>query len=391
MNLQKSCTLFTFPILCFLFVACQQEKPALSALFTPLSARANYENTLKESATLGKNKLVEWDSIGKLAFVQHVEIPTPYRQTGFFLKGRAEVLAFEVPLKIGEQIDVQLKSDTLGAQLFMDFFQKKNGRWYPIFKSTAAKTSFHFVVPQSDTFLLRIQPEFHKDANYELKILKNPTYAFPVKGRAYEDVWSFWGDERDAGKRKHEGIDVFAKRGEPLIAVTKGYVAEVGDKGLGGKQIYLRDADNNNAIYYAHLDKQLVKQGQTVEVGDTIGLVGNTGNASGTHPHLHFGIYLPGGTGAVDPLPFVKKHRNRFLRNAAVIKPDMLNQGTTFNNANFRSKPKGKNSLIKKLVNGTPVELLGASGRWYHVRTLDGEVGFIHFTYVKQVKATVLS
>jgi len=391
LNLQKSCTLFATFILCFLFVACQQKEPTLSSLFTPLSARANYENRLKENKDYDKNKLVEWDSISNLAFSKNVEIPTPYRQTGFFLKGRAEVLAFEVPLKLGEQIDIQLTSDTADIQLFMDFFQKIDGHWHPILKSKEGQTAFHFVVPKSETFLLRIQPQFHKAANYELKILKHPTYAFPVKGRKYEDVWSFWGDERDAGKRKHEGIDVFAKRGEPLIAVTKGYVAEVGDKGLGGKQIYLRDADNNNAIYYAHLHKQLVVQGQTVEVGDTIGLVGNTGNASGTHPHLHFGIYLPGGQGAVDPLPFVKKHRNRFLNNVAIIKPDIINQGITINDANFRSKPKGKNSLIKKLKNGSPIELLGAAGRWYHVRTLDGEVGFLHFSYVKQLKATVLS
>jgi len=391
LNSQKSRSLFATLFCSLLFIACQQEKPTLSALFTPLSARVKYENTLKETANFDKNKLIEWDSIGNLAFTHNVEIPTPYRQTGFFLKGRAEVLAFNIPLKIGEQIDIQLTSDTAGIQLFMDFFEKRAGRWHPILKSKEGQTAFHFVVPQSDTFLLRIQPQFHKDANYELKILKNPTYAFPVKGRAYEDVWSFWGDDRDAGKRKHEGIDVFAKRGEPLIAVTKGIVAEVGDKGLGGKQIYLRDAKTNNAIYYAHLHKQLVKQGQKVEVGDTIGLVGNTGNARTTHPHLHFGIYLPNGGGAVDPLPFVKKHRNRFLNNAAIIKPDILNQGITLNNANFRRKPNGKNSLIKKLKNGSPVELLGASGRWYHVRTLDGEVGFLHFTYVKQLQATVLS
>lgn len=391
MNLQKSCALFTSFLLCFLFVACQQKPPTLSSLFTPLSARANYENTLTEKEGFDKNKLVEWDAIGNLAFSKNVEIPTPYRQTGFFLKGKAEVLAFEIPLKLGEQIDIQLNSDTADIQLFMDFFQKIDGHWHPILKSKEGQTAFHFVVPNSETFLLRIQPELNKDANYELKILKNPTYAFPVQGRKYEDVWSFWGDERDAGKRKHEGIDVFAKRGEPLIAVTKGFVAEVGDKGLGGKQIYLRDAANNNAIYYAHLDKQLVVQGQEVEVGDTIGLVGNTGNASGTHPHLHFGIYLPSGAGAVDPLPFVKKHRNKFLRNVAIIKPDILNQGITFNDANFRSKPNGKNSLIKKLKNGSPVELLGASGRWYHVRTLDGEVGFLHFSYVTQLKANILS
>jgi len=376
---------------CLLFVACQQEPPILSALTTPLSGRVQYERALKKTTPLEKAKYAEWDSIGQLAFTQNVEIPTPYRQTGFFLKGRAEVLAYELPLKQGEQIDIQVNSDTVGMQIFIDFFQKKKGKWYPILKSKKGQTTFHFTVPTSETYLLRVQPEFHKAGNYELKILKNPTYLFPVAGKGNEDVWSFWGVPRDGGKRKHEGIDVFAKRGVPLVAATDGYITNVSDHGLGGKQVWMKDTKTNNAIYYAHLDKQLVQEGQKVERGDTIGLVGNTGNARTTHPHLHFGIYRPHKKGAVDPLPFVKSYRNRFLRNAAVLKQDIINQGITYNNANFRSKPNAKKSFIKKIPNGQPLELLGAAGRWYHVRTMDGEVGFIHFESVRQLKATILS
>lgn len=373
-----------------LFMACQQEKPQLSSLFTPLSARAQYERNLKKSDNFDKSDLAEWDSIGNLAFTQNVEIPTPYRQSGFFLKGRAEVLAFKMPLRQGEKIDIQLSSDSADIQLFVDLFKQKKGGWYPIIKSKKGQTTFHFEVPRSDTFLLRIQPAFHKNGNYKLTILKNPIYAFPVAGKGNEDVWSFWGDPRGGGKRKHKGIDVFARRGTPLIAITKGYVTNVSDRGLGGKQVWIRDMRTNHALYYAHLHKQLVREGQIVEVGDTIGMVGNTGNAKTTAPHLHFGIYRARG-GAIDPLPFVKTYKNRFLNNTATIKWDILNKGVTYANANFRSKPTSKKSFIKQLKNGSPVELLGASGRWYHVRTLDGEVGFIHFSSVRQLKATVLS
>ncbi len=391
LNVIKTKAFISYLLFCLVFSACKQERPALSSLFTPLSARVQYERSLKKTDPLAEAKYAEWDSIGNLAFTQNVEIPTPYRQTGFFLKGRAEVLAFEIPLKQGEQIDIQLSSDTTDIQLFMDFFQKKKGRWYPILKSKKGQTTFHYTVANSETFLLRIQPEFHKAANYELKILKNPTYLFPVAGKGKEDVWSVWGVPRDGGKRKHEGIDVFAKRGVPLVAATDGRITNVSDRGLGGKQVWLKDPTTNNAIYYAHLHKQLVEEGQIVERGDTIGLVGNTGNARTTHPHLHFGIYRPQRKGAVDPLPFVKRYKNRFLRNVAIIKRDVINQGITHNNANFRSKPSAKKSFIKKIKNGQPIELLGAAGRWYHVRTLDGEVGFIHFESVKQLKATILS
>ena len=182
-----------------------------------------------------------------------------------------------------------------------------------------------------------------------------------------------------------------ARRGTPLIAATEGYITNVSEHGLGGKQVWLRDNKNKNSLYYAHLDKQLVKKGQQVMVGDTIGLVGNTGNARNTPSHLHFGIYRPNRKGPVDPLPFVKTYKNRFLNNLAIIKLDIINQGITHNNANFRSKPNTKQSLIKQLADGQPIELLGAAGRWYHVRTMDGTVGFIHFKSVKQLKPTILS
>lgn len=390
MTATKTNALYWCVLCLFLFAACQPETPQLSALPTPLSDRAKYEQELKKINLSDKNNLTEWDSIGNLAFTQNVEIAPPYRQTGYFLKGRAEVLAYKIPLKKGEQIDVNLQTDSTDTQVFMDFFRKKDGKWKPIIKSTKNQTAFHFEVLETETYLLRIQPEFHKKASYELKILKNPLYAFPVVGKGNEDIWSKWGDPRGGGKRKHKGIDIFAKRGTPLIAITEGYVQDVSDKGLGGKQVWIRDLKNNNSLYYAHLHEQSVKQGQIVEVGDTIGLVGNTGNAKTTRPHLHFGIYHPQ-RGAIDPLPYVYLHRNKFLRNTAHIKEDLINKGITYADARLRSKPTSKNSFLKDIKNDTPLDILGASGSWYHVRTLDGEVGYIHRTSVKQLKATILS
>lgn len=58
------------------------------------------------------------------------------------------------------------------------------------------------------------------------------------------------------------------------------------------------------ALYYAHLDRHAVSRGDRVGTGDIVGYVGTTGNARGTPPHLHFGIYARG-EGAIDPAPFV--------------------------------------------------------------------------------------
>jgi murein DD-endopeptidase MepM/ murein hydrolase activator NlpD len=148
----------------------------------------------------------------------------------------------------------------------------------------------------------------------------SPSLVFPVAHKkAY--VGSFWGAVRDGGKRKHEGIDIFAKKGTPVVAVSDGVVVAVTNGGRGGKTVWLRSADYGWAEYYAHLNEQKVKRGQKVTKGQVIGTVGNTGNAKLTPPHLHFGIYTT--RGAVNPFPYVK-NSPRLSIPANTIKKEVL-------------------------------------------------------------------
>jgi len=126
---------------------------------------------------------------------------------------------------------------------------------------------------------------------------------YPVAGKK-SFVGSYWGAVREGGKRKHEGIDIFARKGTPVVAVADGFVVEAGYTPRGGKTVWLRSGNNDFYFYYAHLHQQFVKSGQYVKKGEHLGTVGNTGNAKLTPPHLHFGIYSY--TGAVNPLPYVK-------------------------------------------------------------------------------------
>lgn len=125
---------------------------------------------------------------------------------------------------------------------------------------------------------------------------------FPISGKS--NIGSYWGDTRDGGARKHEGIDIFAAKGTPVVAVADGYVLEVAEDGIGGKTVTIQSDDYTWRSYYAHLDEQKVSTGQLVKKGQLIGTVGNTGNAKTTPSHLHFGIYES--SGAIDPLPYVK-------------------------------------------------------------------------------------
>ncbi len=110
---------------------------------------------------------------------------------------------------------------------------------------------------------------------------------------------SSWGAPRSGG-RSHEGVDMFAARGTPVVAAGAGTV-RVGRNGLGGLTVNLHDVAGNR-YYYAHLDSVGVLDGQAVEAGQILGGAGTSGNAAGTPPHLHWQVH-PGGGGPVDPFP----------------------------------------------------------------------------------------
>ncbi|MEI7548135.1 MAG: M23 family metallopeptidase, partial [Actinomycetota bacterium] len=111
-----------------------------------------------------------------------------------------------------------------------------------------------------------------------------------------------WGAPRSGGRR-HEGVDMIGKRGTPILAVVDG-VARPSTNELGGNTIWFV-GDDGNSYYYAHLDSW-AKLGQ-VQKGDVIGILGDTGNAKLSTPHLHFEIH-PNHGDAVDPYPTVRAH-----------------------------------------------------------------------------------
>lgn len=106
----------------------------------------------------------------------------------------------------------------------------------------------------------------------------------PVKG----EITSGFG-MRDG--RMHEGIDIAAPRGTPIVAVAAGKVRSAGWMGNYGRAVII-DHGRGYATLYAHCDKLLVSSGQKVDIGQTIALLGNTGNSTG--PHVHFEVLVNG-------------------------------------------------------------------------------------------------
>ncbi|MBI4743274.1 MAG: peptidoglycan DD-metalloendopeptidase family protein [Actinobacteria bacterium] len=120
---------------------------------------------------------------------------------------------------------------------------------------------------------------------------RNEGFVFPVEGaHSFSDDW---GDSRGGGRRRHKGNDIFALKGTPVVAVVDGVVSMEKRGGSGGIMLWL-DGDDGNVYFYAHLNGYAVGTGARVRSGQTIAYVGDTGNARGSSPHLHFEIHVDG-------------------------------------------------------------------------------------------------
>ncbi len=113
-----------------------------------------------------------------------------------------------------------------------------------------------------------------------------------------------WGAPRSGG-RSHQGVDMIAARGTPIVAIFSGRIHRITSGSLSGLAVWLR-AENGDQFFYAHLDSYGdISTGQQVEAGYVIGFNGTSGNAPDYLPHLHF-EWHPRGGAAVNPYPLVK-------------------------------------------------------------------------------------
>lgn len=146
------------------------------------------------------------------------------------------------------------------------------------------------------------------------------SFPFPKQNREQVSYSDSWGDSRTyGGNRKHEGTDLMAPKGVPIISVADGEIVRKRWNRLGGWSLTIQDAEHPQIYYYfAHLSKYAneINEGDKVKKGQVIGYVGDSGyGPEGTTgqfpPHLHFGIYVSEGLWslqreAINPYPLLK-------------------------------------------------------------------------------------
>ena len=338
----------------------------------------------------------EWIAASRRALDQATAVSPPFQEEGFITPEQPGAVAYRIHVPRGRRltVDVGLTTDDQ-TRVFVDLFrvpEDPSDAARPVLSTDSIPGRLEHAPWRGGDFILRLQPELLRGGRYDVELRLEARLAFPVEGASTRSVLSVWGQERDAGRRSHEGVDIFARRGTPVLAAFEGTAYRVRETPIGGKVVWLRGRGEDEGIrlYYAHLDSQAVRSGQDVHVGDTVGFVGNSGNARTTAPHLHFGVYRRR-EGAVDPFPFIDPPRGVFAERTA----DAGRLGAWVRlrdeGIRLRAAPGLRAEVLQDLGRHTPLRVLAASGEWYRVRLPDGAQGFVSARLTEPVDLPVAS
>ncbi|NJD18472.1 MAG: hypothetical protein FIA95_04220, partial [Gemmatimonadetes bacterium] len=359
--------------------ACEQVEQVQDRL-RDLTPHEAYLASLSE-AGLGQTALVrDWVAVSLRAVQGAPAVRLPFQEEGYIAPDEAVAMAYRLRVGRGQRLmgRVTLGSDPQ-ARVFVDLFRVPEDPADPLRPVLSADTvpgEFAYEPWREGEYILRVQPELLRGGRYRVVLRLEAQLAFPVEGHGEADIHSVFGDARDGGRRLHHGVDIFAPRGTPVLAAAEGVVSRVQVTRLGGKVVWVRDPARNANLYFAHLDSQAVSPDQEVGVGDTLGFVGNTGNARTTAPHLHFGLYRRG-EGPVDPAPFLRRPRGTLEaltadlgRLGGWVRPL---EGETA----LRSAPDPASPVLAEVGHQDPLRVWAGSGSWYRVRLAGGHEGYL--------------
>lgn len=373
-----------FFLLLVLLLGCSR-RTTVGSLFSELSLHEQYEKSLR-SARLDQTALGQaWLSAADRSLRDTLTVALPFREVGHFAAEQPRAAAFRYSVRIGQRIEVTVRTPSQ-AFFFVNAFEVTNDTTFRAVASADSTLQLSYEVERDGVHTLRLQPELLQNLSYELTIAAGPSIGFPVAGQSSRAVGSFFGAPRDGGARSHQGVDIFAPRGTPVVAASDGVVSARTSSRLGGKVVWLNTHGTNQ--YYAHLDSQSVRPAQRVRAGDTLGWVGNTGNARFTPPHLHFGVYRFG-RGAIDPFPFID---NVALEpplaeaDTALLKRPARVSATA---ANLREAPTTQSAIVGTYAQYSLLLLRGTSGKWFRAELPNGQHGYVHQSLVGSAEEAI--
>lgn len=359
-----------FPVILFIITAIVLVLIFERCTFKNILARKTQREAFAEQLKRIDTALAaKWIRDGDSALNRRVKIPSPYFEKAVFSNAQP-VVALEFTVIAGRRIKIEIEYGS-GRKIFADLFRADSAGLQIISEADTTKNILETPAVTGGMYVVRLQPQPGYDSIYNFTLSTEPILSWPVKDDASQAIGSSWGADRDGGRRSHQGVDIFAKRGTPLVAAADGYVHRVTTNNLGGKVIFMRPEGLPISLYYAHLDSQIIASGTSVKQGEIIGTVGNTGNAANTPPHLHFGIYAKGG--AIDPVGFLQKKSVPAIRNA-ILPENRARQIARI--IRLYPLPDAK-VTSQNLSRNDSVFILAATSNYYRVITSSGNYGYI--------------
>jgi hypothetical protein len=354
-----------------------------------------------------------WETAAYRAIDEPVPIGAAYREEALFPSDVPGALGLRVHIPQGQRLRLTVEGDEEDPEFFVDLFRAApEAFWRPASNSGAENGAasggsaasaplihgdgansfveprpafvlgeeledgrWHFDAEEAGDFVLRLQPKLDEGGQIRASIQVGAPWHFPVAEAGEDDIGGVFGDPRDGGRREHHGVDIFKPRGTPVLAAADGRVTSVDTTEVGGRVVWQREAGGRHSLYYAHLETPLVRDGQQLRAGDTVGLVGNTGNARSTPPHLHFGAYR---RGPVDPWDLILPAPPEI----PVIDVDLSVLGgeatVTEAGVRLRRSPSLNGDILAELPADTAFRILAGAGEWYRVALADGRSGYIN-------------
>lgn len=361
-----------FLVFGLLLFSCTEEK--VPQAFYPRNDHEAYQYSLEQANLIQTALGTDWKESAQKSLSNPIKINAPYEEAFYLNPNSADALGYQFEAKRGQKIEIRISANQIEeTQLFMDLYRvEASGVFSHVATGAKSELLLGFEPRKDAEYVLRFQPELLRGGKFKVTIENVPTLSFPVAGKTARAIQSVWGDVRDGGKRSHEGVDIFAKRGTPVLAPTKGYIRFVGKRGIGGNVVWLYDSERGQSLYFAHLNTLIAKKGAYVEPGDTLGTVGNTGNARTTPPHLHFGVYK---NGAVNPFHYLQDPPEK-------VKPvnsdlELLGEYVRLTRESLLKEGLKNKVYITTLSSNEVMKVLAMNSHSYRVQLFNGKTGYV--------------
>ena len=353
---------------------------ALSDLRNHYPQRQQVARVLANDSQIAPSRINDWESQARQSLSESLPVELPYSEQWLLSKPETQVITFDVTLTKGRILEMfnQRQPSAIGG-IVIEIFELVGERHRIVASANSVDTQLRWPITRTGRYHIRAQSIPDSIGAFALSLDERFAFEFPVATDSPNSVKSLFGVARDGGKRKHHGIDIFAKRHTPIVAATDGYISRVATSPRGGLHIWQRGSDDYGnpigSLYYAHLEDTNVTAGTWVDRGTQIGTVGNSGNAISTPPHLHFGFYQRS-IGPLDPLPFTGSARHT---------PIALSNGHRWpawvsvdrELVNVRKGPSTDHAIETTISRGELVSLQAASNDWLRIRTGNGTIGFL--------------